>query len=322
VGINLWDPSAAGLSVGSVLITAFLLGIVHGITPDEHTWPITFSYAIGSYSTRKGMLSGFIFSLSFTVQRAIGAVLAYLALARWMQSERIDLIVYVIVGAAMAFAGGYVLRIGRVLHLHPLAVLQRLRLPAPISSRFTWLHAHDAVDAADLRSVTPGMAAIHGFIAGWGFGAFATILYTVLVPAMPNVATSWIPGAVFGLGTVVVQAAAGAFFGRWMRRRNLPEAVIAQVARRVAGMTLWWGGIVFVLAGIVGLAFPQVASWQIQTPIQVHNLDHLGIGFILVIVVVGVIGGTSLVSALRRARRTDVHERSRLPQVQQGKGQA
>ncbi len=41
------------------LITVFLMGMVHGITPDEHTWAITFSYSIGSYSTRGGMRAGF-----------------------------------------------------------------------------------------------------------------------------------------------------------------------------------------------------------------------------------------------------------------------
>ena len=44
--INLYNPTVVGIY--SALLIAFLLGIVHGITPDEHTWPITFSYAIGS----------------------------------------------------------------------------------------------------------------------------------------------------------------------------------------------------------------------------------------------------------------------------------
>jgi len=41
--------------------------MLHGITPDEHTWPITFSYAVGEYSTRGGMKAGFLFSLGFTI---------------------------------------------------------------------------------------------------------------------------------------------------------------------------------------------------------------------------------------------------------------
>ncbi len=49
IALDLWSPHH-GLSFGMVVLTAFLLGVVHGVTPDEHTWPITFSYAIGSFS--------------------------------------------------------------------------------------------------------------------------------------------------------------------------------------------------------------------------------------------------------------------------------
>ncbi len=33
-------------SMTVALVGAFVLGIVHGVTPGEHTWPITFSYAL------------------------------------------------------------------------------------------------------------------------------------------------------------------------------------------------------------------------------------------------------------------------------------
>ena len=38
--INLYNPQNVGLI--SALVISYLLGLVHGITPDEHTWPITF----------------------------------------------------------------------------------------------------------------------------------------------------------------------------------------------------------------------------------------------------------------------------------------
>jgi hypothetical protein len=52
------------------LTYSFLFGLLHGILPDEHTWPITFNYAIGSTSGREGMKAGFYFSAAFTGQRA------------------------------------------------------------------------------------------------------------------------------------------------------------------------------------------------------------------------------------------------------------
>jgi len=80
LGIDLWDPNHVTLTVD--LLTAFLLGLVHGITPDEHTWPITFSYAVGGYSTRRGLFAGLIFSAAFTAQQALASELAHLGLAR------------------------------------------------------------------------------------------------------------------------------------------------------------------------------------------------------------------------------------------------
>ncbi|MDE2274517.1 MAG: hypothetical protein KGL00_10010, partial [Gammaproteobacteria bacterium] len=62
-GLNLWNP-VVGLGPGIALLTAFFLGLIHGITPDEHTWPITFSYSVGSYSSRGGMRAGLLFSLA------------------------------------------------------------------------------------------------------------------------------------------------------------------------------------------------------------------------------------------------------------------
>ncbi|HEY8745468.1 MAG TPA: hypothetical protein VIU62_20450 [Chloroflexota bacterium] len=277
-----------------IILTAFLLGIVHGITPDEHTWPITFSYAIGSYSTRRGLLSGLAFSGAFTVQRALACVLAYVALGRWLQGDRVNGIIYLCVGLAMAAAGAYVLRLGRAFHLH---------LLPPFVRRFAQRTQAIGGEASPSRPVRPWMAALHGFIAGWGVGAFAAILYTTLAPSMPSLATSWLPGASFGLGTMLTQASAGALFGWWMRHRRLPEQAIALVARHVAGTTLWWGGIAFAVAGIVSLVAPQVAAWQVATPLQVHNLDQLNLGVLLVALVVLGIGGGAMIQAMREASR-------------------
>ena len=167
---NLWDPHA-GIVWTTALVTAFLLGMVHGITPDEHTWPITFSYAIGSYSTKKGLVAGLTFSAAFTLQRAIASELAYLALDKWFTlGSSVDYIVYLVVGAAMVWAGRYIIQ-GKHWHLN-------------------WRHSHKiaAPQNTTVRAPKPWMPALHGFIAGWGFGAFAMIIYTVLAPAMPSAA--------------------------------------------------------------------------------------------------------------------------------------
>ncbi len=276
LGLSLWQPSAH-LPLGLALLTALALGVLHGVTPDEHTWPITFSYAIGSYSTRRGLVAGVVFSTAFTLQRAAASELSYLALARWMQAPPVQGVVYVVAGTAMALAGRHILR------------RRADRAAAPPS--------------AQGHPVPLPLAALHGFIAGWGFGAFATVLYTVLAPAMPSAALGWAPGFCFGIGTLLVQAGAGACFGRWSRRRGLGEDAGRAIATRVAGRTLAYGGLAFIAAGALVLLAPRPASLSVITPLEVHNLHHIGIGFVLAVGVVAGIGATSLWSETRRATR-------------------
>jgi sulfite exporter TauE/SafE len=280
--VNLWEPNHVTFTVD--LVTAFLLGLVHGITPDEHTWPITFSYAIGSHSTRRGLIAGLIFSLAFTAQQAMASELAHLGLAHWFTFAGLDEVVYVIVGVVMAVAGLFIM--GRGLpHLHLLG----------------W--APNFAGAAQPRELKPWMPAVHGFIAGWGLDAFSLIIYTTLAPAMPSAATGWLPGLLFGLGTLCVQGVAGAVFGTWAARRGLPPQAIRNIALFTAARTLAWGGCAFILYGILALAFPGLEDFGITTPLHVHNLHTLGLPFVLVLFSVVGVGVTTFVRATQAWRR-------------------
>lgn len=279
--IDLWAPSA-DLGIGTALTTAFVLGIVHGITPDEHTWPITYSYAIGGYSTRRGLIAGLSFSLAFTVQRALASELAYLTLDHWFTaSAHLNYYVYLIVGTAMWLGGRYV-RGGHHFHL--------------------WRPRQTPLATDALRTPRPWMPLIHGFIAGWGVGAFALIIYTVLAPAMPGPALGWLPGALFGLGTTLVQAISGALIGLTAQRIGLPAEAIRRIALITAGRTLSWGGVVFIAGGLFGLLAPHWADLSIATGLHIHNLAHLGLAFILVMIVVMLIGVGSLIQQLLQWR--------------------
>ncbi|MCL4435066.1 MAG: hypothetical protein M1399_09990 [Actinobacteria bacterium] len=289
--VNLWNPAHVGGL--AILLIAFLLGVVHGITPDEHTWPITFSYAIGGYSTKKGLRAGLIFSFAFTLQRAIASELAYLGFSRIFTFGSVDYVVYIVVGLVMAVAGVMIVHRGRPFHLH---------LPGLASYKKSSLHTGTHVEndrPAWIDDPRPWMPAVHGFIAGWGFGAFALILYTTLSPAMHSIYLGWVPGALFGIGTMVVQVIAGMFFGWWASRRGLSEDAIRQVALRTAANTLKWGGLAFLSGGIFGLAFPGLAGTTVSTGIHVHNLDHLGLPIVLVIVAVVLVGFITLAREMR-----------------------
>src|SRR5439155_294325 len=202
-----------------------------------------------------------------------------LGLAHWFVFETLDNVVYVIVGVVMAAAGLFVMGRGALPHLH-----------LPGMARF-------APANAEPRELRAWMPAVHGFIAGWGLDAFSVIIYTTLAPAMPSAATGWLPGCVFGLGTLCVQATAGAAFGFWAARRGLPHEAIRSIALTTAARTLLWGGCAFSAFGLLALAFPGLAEVGIATPLHIHNLDTLGLPFALVVFTVVGIGATSFAPA-------------------------
>nr|NNM91348.1 hypothetical protein [Bacilli bacterium] len=294
--INLWNPTSH-MSILMALITAFLLGIVHGVTPDEHTWPITFSYSIGSYSTKGGMKAGFLFSLAFTLQRAIASELAFLILSSILVLTKYEGWIYVVVGALMAVSGAYILRLGD--HLHFLGFLEKgmralLRLP-------------DEHDAVYPRQSPVKLALLHGFVAGWGTGAFATIVYTVLAPMMPSAYVGFLPGLFFGLGTMVMQVVLGAFIGWFFSKLHLPSCALPYVARRVSGMILTYGGLAFVIVGLLEQVLP-IDSWSIITGIPIHNLHSLGVGFFLAVIVLFGVAVFAMVSSIRKVKTVDFCE--------------
>ena len=265
---------------------SLLLGIIHGITPDEHTWPITFSYAIGSYSTKRGLRAGLIFSAAFTLQRAIASELAYLGLSRIYTFASLNDFVYIFVGALMAIAGFFIVSKKSILHFD---------LP------FFRKHSQGDTKTSEwLNDPRPWMPAVHGFVAGWGFGAFAIILYTVLAPATHSATLAWIPGALFGIGTMLVQMLLGGLFGFISARKGLDQQAIRRVALRTAGNTLIYGGMAFIAAGMLSTAFPALLNKGLATGLHVKSLGHIGLPFILVIICVAVIGIGTMIIQTRR----------------------
>ncbi|MGC9209191.1 MAG: hypothetical protein ACP5GH_05030 [Nitrososphaeria archaeon] len=281
----------SGLTLAEILIISYVLGLLHGATPDEHTWPITFSYSIGSYSTRKGMKAGFLFSLGFTAQRAFLTTLGYLGLAYFYMKYNLDGPVYVIVGIVMALAGSYILR-GRYIHL-PIDVALGSRMHHTDSASRIPLHeAHE-------KEVPLKMTVVHGVIAGFGFGAYATVITFILAPQVPSIYYAPLPGLMFGLGTMTMQVLFGAAFASILRLKKLTEDKIKVVARRSAGRTLYYGGLAFIIIGLLVMAIPSIDSFAISTGIPIPNLNALDVGLFLVLIVVGIIGIWGLFKSYR-----------------------
>ena len=287
----------SGLTVPVVLLIAVILGMLHGLTPDEHTWPITFSYSIGSYSTRGGAKSGFVFSSGFTIQRTILAALGFAGLAAVYQEYNLTGYVYVLVGIGMLIAGYYLLR-GSDIH----APLDRLfGVKEHHTSSAERLPIHESVGGA--KPVPLKMAAAHGFIAGWGIGAYASIIVFILAPQMPNIFYAALVGTAFGIGTMFMQIIIGSVFANIMRVKKLTVEQIKYVGRSAAARTLYLGGLAFAAIGALIVAFPFIDSLAISTGNPVPNLSSIDVSSVLVLLTVGVIGFGNLYMGYREIRR-------------------
>ena len=288
------NPSS-NLALGTILIIALILGIMHGATPDEHTWPITFSYAIGSYSTRKGMKAGFAFSAGFTVQRAILTTLGFLGLAAIYKVYNLDGPVYVAVGIVMAIAGFYILN--KKLYLH-LDIGKRIMGNEHHSKYAERVPMHE--DKPEPKGVSLKMAVAHGLIAGWGFGAYSTIITFILAPQVPSLIYAPLVGVMFGIGTMIMQIIFGALFANLARIKKLSEEQIKHVGRMTAGRTLYYGGIAFAIIGLLIIFFPLIDNFALSTGNPIPNLNSITVATVLVLIVVGGIGFGNLAIELRR----------------------
>jgi hypothetical protein len=234
------------------LIYSFLFGLLHGILPDEHTWPITFSYAIGGASGREGLKAGLFFSAAFTLQRTLLSELSYLALAPFLLNPAINAYIYMVVGLVMFIAGWILLRRNRYLHIHLLGH----HLEDGIAAK-SGLKKVDPETPEDVKfHGTPPVqwTLVHGFIAGFGLGGFSLFVNTVAAPSMPAAWAGFFPGLLFGLGTMIMLVIVGSLFGaslRWTHR--LTEDEIKRIGSTTGGRTLFFGGLLFTIFGIAVL---------------------------------------------------------------------
>ena len=277
------------------LAFAFGLGLIHGITPDEHTWPITFSYSIGAFNTKGGAKAGMFFSLGFTAQRALLGVLAFTALASFFAGIYTNSIVFIIVGLVMSASGFYILRKNFYPHFH---ALERIvdSLVHLFVKRSGTAHNHEEgltehnifVERPLLepRKVPLKLAALHGAIAGFGFGAIDLLVYTSIVPHMPSIYYAWIPGALFGIGTLIMQVIIGAALGSWLQRKQYTKKEIMYLSRKTSGRTLGYGGLVFVLAGILIFLLPQITGLGIAS--HIPYVDQFDIGTLIVLIILAI----------------------------------
>lgn len=222
--------------------------MLHGVLPDEHTWPITFAYSVGAATGRGGIKAAGFFSLAFTTQRAIMSQLIYFAVAVFLvTSDRLNGPVYTAVGAAMAIAGYLILK-DKVPHFHPLMKLSQHDLAKHTS-------AETGPEEGQRGAVPVHWAMIHGFISGFGVdtGIMSTFVYLTTLPVLASTGLwqfGWLPGALFGFGTFAVLMVIGFFFGETLQvvKRFGANRIVA-FGRLVGARVLLFGGLMFVVLG-------------------------------------------------------------------------
>jgi hypothetical protein len=78
----------------------FLIGVIHGLKPDEHTWPITVSYGIMQRSKKGALLTTSVFAAALTlVWSSLSALTS--ELLSFFRSYNVDPLVDIVVGLTM-----------------------------------------------------------------------------------------------------------------------------------------------------------------------------------------------------------------------------
>lgn len=195
------------------------------------------------------MKAGLLFSAAFTFQRMLLSEAAYLALAPFLLSPTINGVVYLVVGIAMTAAGAMVLRQNLYPHLH---LLGHHHEEAKEIETTTQVLTKRHTEPAGLTMMPAAKwTLIHGFIAGFGFGGFSLFVNTVAAPAMRSPWLGFLPGLVYGLGTMIMLVVIGFMFGASMRWSHmLNEQEIKRIGSQTGGRTLFFGGLLFALFGV------------------------------------------------------------------------
>lgn len=204
--------------LGTVVPLAIvLIGVVHGLKPDEHTWPITVSYALMQRNIKGAILSTITFTGALTLVWTILSGLAGYAVGLGLTSGAYDPVVDIAVGTTM---------IGVALaYMH----LEGRRSPHGQSSA-----------SADYRLIW-----IHGLAAAFG-GDFFIVLAITLVIAPLNVLPTYLVGLLFGTGSLIGQLPVVLLV-----RRGSVKLVGEQTLARAGRLSLLILGVFLIMLGLV-----------------------------------------------------------------------
>ncbi|GEM_PF-224598 len=163
------------------LLIAFILGLIHGLIPHEHTWPITIPYAISQGEVVRGILAAIIFTGALTLIWSIVSELVSIS-GFILLNVGYNPIVNIVTGLVMIIVGLFVImpRVNRITSKNSIVT-----------------------SSVDIKQLPYRYIWIHGLSAAFSTGCLLIITYTLALTVNPLL--GWCVGLLFGLGTMITQ---------------------------------------------------------------------------------------------------------------------
>ncbi len=204
---NTLDPLARHIvmSMGSYwLLAVLIIGIIHGLKPDEHTWPITVSYGLMQRDINGVIAAVSVFAGALTLVWTIMSALIG-QLLNLINTSILDPYIDILVGLTMMGVAAYLV-FGN--------------------------HGH----AEEVRTADYKLIWIHGLTAAFGGDFFIVlILTTILVPTI-STGLSFLIGFAFGLGSWLSQSVIVALIYKGIIHSIKDWGIIAQAGRLALGI--------------------------------------------------------------------------------------
>ncbi|MGC9071741.1 MAG: hypothetical protein ACP5HK_03475 [Acidilobus sp.] len=203
------------------LLAVFVVGVVHGLKPDEHTWPITVSYGLMQRDVRGVVAAVSVFAgaltLIWTLMSAlVGQVIGLL------QTPLHGPVVDIAVGITMVGVAAYLV--------------------------FSEHENSGEVKTADYKMIW-----IHGLAAAFGGDFFIVlVMATILVPVISS-GTSFLVGLMFSLGSWAAQLAVVVLIYKGVFKGLKDWQLVSGAARFALGIL----GLFMIGLGIYSLLYPR-----------------------------------------------------------------
>lgn len=162
-------------------LAVFVIGLIHGLKPDEHTWPITISYAMMQKTTVDAIKSTTVFALALTtVWTALSALVGQLidsSLARGVFDPQVDIVVgLTMIGVALFY-------------------LYKTKPKGANASGKA-----EIASAPDFKLIW-----VHGTAAAFGGDFFVVLLLAITSATLSPSFPTFLVGLTFGLGSLLSQ---------------------------------------------------------------------------------------------------------------------